>query len=103
MCSCALLGKRAWLTAKASALQAEAQQHCLSNLQTVCVQLRQEYRTRGNLPPLACCHLCTQVGVGNVDYPAVIASKTPVLRKAAERLLKDDKFKGLRDEMSTFR
>lgn len=54
-------------------------------------------------PPIACRHLHEQVGVGNVDYPAVIASKTPVLRKAAERLLKDDKFKGLRDEMNAFR
>lgn len=43
------------------------------------------------------------VPVGNVDYPAVMAAKIPCLQKAANRLLTDDRFKGLRDEMNAFR
>eukprot|EP00195_Chlamydomonas_chlamydogama_P015568 CAMPEP_0202902880 /NCGR_PEP_ID=MMETSP1392-20130828/18588_1 /ASSEMBLY_ACC=CAM_ASM_000868 /TAXON_ID=225041 /ORGANISM="Chlamydomonas chlamydogama, Strain SAG 11-48b" /LENGTH=555 /DNA_ID=CAMNT_0049589739 /DNA_START=130 /DNA_END=1794 /DNA_ORIENTATION=- len=44
-----------------------------------------------------------KVPVGNVDFPAVAASKTPVLSKAAQNLLKVDRFSKLREEMQAFR
>jgi 4-alpha-glucanotransferase len=44
-----------------------------------------------------------KVPVGNIDYPAVMAAKTPALRFAAARLLGDNKFKDLREKMTIFR
>ncbi|KAG2499911.1 hypothetical protein HYH03_002199 [Edaphochlamys debaryana] len=38
-----------------------------------------------------------RVPVGNIDYPAVAAGKNPLLKLAAQRLLKDEKHAGLRE------
>ncbi|GLC51147.1 4-alpha-glucanotransferase dpe1, chloroplastic/amyloplastic [Pleodorina starrii] len=44
-----------------------------------------------------------RVPVGDVDFPAVAAAKTPLLQTAARRLLRDDRFARLRDEYLAFR
>lgn len=43
------------------------------------------------------------VPIADVNFPAVEAVKNPLLRKAAQRLLGDDRFKGLRGEYEHFR
>lgn len=44
-----------------------------------------------------------KVPVGAIDFATVTAVKTPLIKKAANRLLKDGKFEKLRGEMATWR
>ncbi|KAG2448360.1 hypothetical protein HYH02_006942 [Chlamydomonas schloesseri] len=44
-----------------------------------------------------------RVPIANVDFPAVAAAKLPQLKRAAQRLLKEDRFKRLREEYLKYR
>lgn len=44
-----------------------------------------------------------RVPIADVDYPAVAAAKLPLLKRAAQRLLKEDRFTRLREEYLKYR